>query len=413
MNAQLDELPRMRVNRLGTPWPVFRTLGIAGYYVAVAVTLLTGLWAGRSLVVLSAMSAACALSFFVYALARKRVTGREQLVLLEHVWFAMASASATLWALREPQLLYLDHAAAGLCFFLAFGRAGCTVTGCCHGPPSSLGIVYPAHHVDGDVAHRLWGVRLFPVQTLEGIGLVLLGLVCTALSVAAEPGAALFTFGAGYAVMRFGLEAIRFDPRPQLFGLSQSRWMALAELTAVAALIELRHPPLLLTRLIAAGALAVLLIVALALKARGSARRVSAGETKQVRELVADLAAEVAVTPGVRHTRLGTSIALSKAAEGFHLSLSADHSLWLGCSLLSRAFPSVVPANVELSAAGVVHALLPVIPETGDSEGNEAHAVALYAAGLRKLTRPVEREPADQVPESLGAPRVEYFRKLR
>lgn len=397
LNAFFDALPRARVQEHHEPWPAFLALGVAGYYVALGVTVLTGLWAGLSLVVLLAVAGACAVSFFVYALARKAVTGRESLVLLEHVWFALAASAAVLWALGEPVLRFLDPAAAGLCFFLAFGRAGCTLVGCCHGPPSSVGIVYPeAMSRDGFNRH-LWGVRLFPTQTIELVGLVVLGLVCSALVPFGAAGAALFTFGAGYAVMRFGLESLRFDHRPELLGLSQSRWMALLELSAVAAAVEAQSPsPWTLAHVVAASALGLLLVVALAVKAAlAPERHLGRDELAQVRALVITLGASATEVPRLERTKRGTQVAVSLAPTGrVHLSVSARRSAWLGCRVLAVALPEA--RDVAVSAGGVVHAELDAVPTdvVVPAPREPAAALTWYGAALRAALVVTPPEPA-------------------
>lgn len=176
LNAAFDALPGRRFFRLFQPAPAFRSLGVAGFYVAACVTFVTGLADGRSPLILAGLSAVCGLSFFIWALARKWLSGREQLVLLEHVWFALLCSTAFLLAMKEPVAGYLDAVASGLCFFLALGRIGCTVVGCCHGPPSSLGIVYPFSHVGDGFDSRLVGVRLLPTQAIEALALGCLGL---------------------------------------------------------------------------------------------------------------------------------------------------------------------------------------------------------------------------------------------
>src|SRR5205814_4043000 len=98
-SRRLDTLPRAVV---GYGAPAFRTCGVVGLYLALVTLLAGGLLAGRSLVVVAALAAVCCGSFFGYALLRRRLTGAENLVLLEHVWIALACAAATLAALREP-----------------------------------------------------------------------------------------------------------------------------------------------------------------------------------------------------------------------------------------------------------------------------------------------------------------------
>jgi hypothetical protein len=62
LNRFLDALPRSTFFERSCERPAFRSMGVAGYYAAFIATLGAGLVAGRSLVVLAAVAAACALS---------------------------------------------------------------------------------------------------------------------------------------------------------------------------------------------------------------------------------------------------------------------------------------------------------------------------------------------------------------
>ena len=108
INAWLDRLPRTRFGAGSREAPAFRSLGVAGYYAALVVTLGGGLLVGRSILTLAVVSAVCALSFFGWAHLRRLMTGREHLVLLEHVWVALLCAWGALAAMGEPVLPYLD-----------------------------------------------------------------------------------------------------------------------------------------------------------------------------------------------------------------------------------------------------------------------------------------------------------------
>ena len=68
--------------------PMFRSAAIAGYHIALLVAVAAGFRSGVNPVAVLGLSGAAALSFFVWALLRRAVTGRETLVLLEHVWVA-------------------------------------------------------------------------------------------------------------------------------------------------------------------------------------------------------------------------------------------------------------------------------------------------------------------------------------
>src|SRR5262249_36262493 len=86
-----------------------------------------------------------------------------------------------------PLLPYLDVVILGIGAFLACGRVGCLMVGCCHGRPSNWGVSYRQEHVVARFTPYFAGIRLFPVQVLEslwGLFILLVGsnLVCSGLS---------------------------------------------------------------------------------------------------------------------------------------------------------------------------------------------------------------------------------------
>src|SRR4051794_7993274 len=104
LNNWLDTIPRTRLGTAGRDWPAYRAMGVAGFYAALIVTFAGALLARLSLLVLAATAAVAGLSFFVYAFLRRRVTGKEQIVLLEHVWFSLGLMALFLYGIREPIL---------------------------------------------------------------------------------------------------------------------------------------------------------------------------------------------------------------------------------------------------------------------------------------------------------------------
>ncbi len=214
--------------------PAFRSLGILGFHLALLTAMLAAIRAGVPLLDALAISATAGLSFFAWALLRRRLTGRESLVLLEHVWVAFGAVTAFLVAAGGPVLPGLDVLAVAICVFLAFGRVGCLVAGCCHGQPSPFGIVYPPELAPHD---RLRGVRLFPLPAVEAVALLVIGAVGFVLA-GGEPGTATVWVLAAYATVRFGTEALRGDARPTLAGLSTARVMAVGQLIAAVLVAE-------------------------------------------------------------------------------------------------------------------------------------------------------------------------------
>lgn len=387
LNRLLDGLPRTRFGAGAREVPVFRSCGIAGYYAALIATLGCGLLAGRSLLTLAGVAAVCGLSFFVWAYLRRALAGREEIVLLEHVWFAQLCAAGFLFALSEPLLPYLDPVAIGLCVFLAAGRFGCLLVGCCHGRPSELGIVYGEAACADGFARHLAGVRLFPVQAIEALGLLAIGVACVFALAFGAPGSALALFLIAYSVMRFGLEGLRGDRRPHLLGLSQARWMALAEFAFALVLIEARGAGLALTPriLVPAALLAALVLAALAAHLFGRERRLaSAAHRDELRALLQEARARDKLGVEVRRSSLGVSLALSASEEPaqLHLSLclgrgSAD--LALLCSLADAIAPRASVAY--LGPGPILHLLLPRAARAGGGDGG----LRLYGEAARML----------------------------
>jgi hypothetical protein len=408
LNAWLDRLPRTRLGLGGRLVPTYRTLGVVGYYAALATVLGGGLVRGLSLLVVAGVAAVSGLSFFLYAWARKAATGKEEIVLLEHVWFAFALVAPYLWALGEPLLPHLDVFAVSLCPFLALGRVGCLLAGCCHGRPSRVGITYGEDAARDGFPRHLVGVRLLPLPAFEAAGLLFLGATGFAGLFSAAPGTVLVWFLVGYAVLRFGLEGLRGDGGPGLLGLSAARWMCLAQFALAVGLAEHLHgrSPLTASALVLWGALAALLCAGLVLRRlRDPARGLLAEE--HLRELAAGLAEsfwEGKATPAARATSRGVTWAASRAKPGedLHASLALpgrERNLELLCRLAARVLPGVRPGSARYSERGVLHVLVSAPPEVLP-EADESAAEALYGGLLR---------PAGGEPQGANA-RLWYFR---
>jgi hypothetical protein len=411
LNRFLDALPRTRLGCLGREVPAFRTCGVVGFYLAVLVNFAGGLLTERSLLVLAGLALVCALSFFAYTYLRKWITGHESLVLLEHVWFALACSALTLGALGEPVLPYLDVVSVALCVFLAAGRVGCTLVGCCHGRPSSIGITYGETCARDGFARHLVGVRLFPVPAIEGAGLIVIGLTGLVALPLAQPGKVFVWFLLAYSVMRFGLEGLRGDRRPQFLGLSQARWMSLAEVTA--ALWWFEGGQVSGPRLCVFGALLAALIGVLVLRRRWDVRPhlLAPAHVRELRELVrAETASgSVSKSPVSKSTSCGVTAAVSATGRGqagvFHVSLAlpgGQGDLELLCDLAESAFPELAPDDAGFSTGRVLHFLLPT--PLRDTARAPATAGVLYGSLARRLQRgdePLEEptvEPARRKP---------------
>jgi prolipoprotein diacylglyceryltransferase len=405
VNDTLDALPRQSLGLASREVPTFRTCGIIGFYAALVVTFGGGLLAGRSLLVLACLSAVCAWSFFVWAALRRWASGGERLVLLEHVWFAEASVAAVLWAVGLPILVYLDAVAVGLAVFLAAGRTGCLLVGCCHGRPSSLGISYGEDCAKGGFPRRLVGIRLFPVQAVEAAGLLVIALTGLIALPSARPGVVFMWFLVAYAIMRFGLEGARGDARPELLGLSQNRWMCMGELALALWLtrnVAGLDPAL---QLAAGGFLAAVFGSGLLLLRACDRRRwlLADRHVGEVRDLIAagwTAAPLAAVDVAIRTSSRGLTVAVSRiGAPGRPDPLQASFSLAVGprdvvslCELAARALPRLMPESGRLTAEGML--LVSAAAPGGDTSPGSYLGDELYGAVVRRLQASTEHVSA-------------------
>jgi hypothetical protein len=217
----------------------FQICGLAGLALGVAVGVGLVVQLGLSLRVLGIVAAVAVATFLAVAMAAKVLVGEEVLVYYHHQLAILAAVTAVLWAMsQQPILPYLDVTILGVGAFLVLGRVGCFMVGCCHGRPHALGVRYGERHADAGFPDNLVGVRLFPIQLVEslwvlltvtvGIGLVLGG---------AAPGRALAWYVVAYGAGRFVLEFARGDAsRPYVAGFSEAQWTSLVlMLTVVAA----------------------------------------------------------------------------------------------------------------------------------------------------------------------------------
>jgi hypothetical protein len=322
--------------------PAFRACGLQGVVAAVAVGLL--LVDGSKAVMAAVCVAACG-AFLALALVTKVLGGAERLVYYHHQAAVVAVAALVPWALGKPVLPYLDAAAVGLGVFLACGRLGCLLAGCCHGKPASHGVRYRAEHAEEGFPAYLVGVPLVPVQALESVGVLVIAAVGAGIVLAdADAGSALAWYLTAYAVLRFGLELLRGDPpRPYVLGLSAAQWTSLAVVFAVA--LADAAPGY----TAAAGALAGGAVVV-------AARRRPLFSPRHVAELANALDGD-----GVRETSLGLRVS-SGAVDGItHYTLSrrgealADRDAAALARLLTRLRHGGATVDVVRTRSGAVH----------------------------------------------------------
>jgi hypothetical protein len=174
-------------------------------------------------------------TFLALVMTTKVITGEENIIYYHHEIAVTCAAAILLWLIRVPALPYLDVTILGIGLFLAFGRIGCFMVGCCHGRPHTWGVCYRQEHADAGFTPYFVGVRLFPVQLIESLW-VLIAVSVGVLMVlrGSLPGSAFAWYVIAYDTGRFFFEFLRGDPeRPYVSGFSQPQWISLILMVAV------------------------------------------------------------------------------------------------------------------------------------------------------------------------------------
>jgi hypothetical protein len=215
-------------------WSAFQVCGLTGLAFAILLALALVLHQGLSPWVMLGLVGVAVAAFFALSFVTKIILGYEQLVYYHHEIAVMASCASALWLFRQPALPYLDATLLGIGLFLAFGRIGCLMVGCCHGRPHAWGVSYREEHARAGFSPALVGVRLFPIQAIESLWVFAVVLVGSLLVWSGKPaGTALAWYVVMYDLGRFCFEFARGDTgRPYYGGFSEAQWISLG-LTAL------------------------------------------------------------------------------------------------------------------------------------------------------------------------------------
>jgi hypothetical protein len=219
--------PRLRFG--GRKWSTFQVCGCAGLLLALLQSAFLARFLHLPWFALPGMTEVAIATFLGVAMATKVFTGEERITYYHHEIAVLAMVSIFAVVTRLPLLSCLDVAVLGIGLFLACGRIGCLMVGCCHGRIYRRGVRYGAGHVADGFPERLAGVRLFPVQALESAFVLLVVALGMALVFrGSPPGTALGLYVAAYGTGRFWLEFARGDAaRPYRLGFSQAQWISL------------------------------------------------------------------------------------------------------------------------------------------------------------------------------------------
>src|SRR5262249_46196548 len=174
-------------------------------------------------------------TFLGLVMTTKPITGQERIIYYHHEIAVMLAAAGLLWLASEPLLPYLDITILGIGAFLACGRIGCLMVGCCHGRPSGWGIRYTPDHAAAGFTDYYVGVVLFPIQLVESLWVAAVVIIGVLLVLTAHPaGSALAWYIVAYDLGRFFFEFMRGDPdRPYLWSFSQPQWISVVLMVLV------------------------------------------------------------------------------------------------------------------------------------------------------------------------------------
>ncbi len=238
LQEAFDLVPRVAIGRRGyTPYTMTSVIGLVS---ALTAAVAVGAVVGLSGLIVLAMWGAAVIGLAAASGLRWLLTRRHAQVALEQIWGVLAAVWLAMWLLDAPVLRCLDIAGVGCAVMLGIGRIGCTMTGCCYGRPSRVGIRYGADHGRLGLPAVVLGVPTFPVAVTEAAGSLTIAMITSAATVFGPDGAGLVTYLVLAGGLRYLLEGIRGDPRPEFAGVSAPRWMAAAQVIAgVALAVEL------------------------------------------------------------------------------------------------------------------------------------------------------------------------------
>jgi len=340
VNYLLDRLVRPEIRIRRRTFSAFHLCGYVGLVLAVTLAMVLVAHRGLSPWVMIVVVLGAVGSFFGLAMLTKIVTGKEDLVYYRHEIAVIVVATALLGLIRQPILAYLDGTVLGVGAFLACGRVGCLLVGCCHGKPHPLGVRYRAEHAVAGFPACLVGVRLFPIQLVESVyvfAIVAAGSVLAWTS--DQPGRGLAAYVTTYALGRAVFELWRGDvERPYVAGFSEAQWSSFL-LLGVVTLAE--RSGLIPEEEWHAGAFVGLILAAVLVAVRRRRRRVEHAllEPRHVIEMAEalDRAAHPAVVPGsveIARTSQGIRVSTSTIEVGWQrvrqYTLSSDHELTEG-----------------------------------------------------------------------------------
>ena len=221
LNDMLDCIPGDGAPFVDGRNPRYFVIGSGAMLIGVVLFVVLGKRFGIATVLLVGDIAMAFLAFVCASWIRSVLRARHSShVLLEDLFAVIGTIVCFGVTSGQPVRTLVDVMVIVLGVFLCLGRMGCLAGGCCHGMPSSVGVLY--RHAHG-IAHDLLGIRLFPIQLVEALWI----LGVTAIVWGEYRVGTLAVCGhwlAFYCIGRFVFEFARGDERPKFHGLSGAQW---------------------------------------------------------------------------------------------------------------------------------------------------------------------------------------------
>ena len=266
----------------------FQLFGYTGFLLSFIQSVLLAKHLGIPQLTLLGLTGTVILTFYVLMMVTKILANGEVIIYYHHEIAVIAACAAYLRLTHQSVLPYLDILVLGLGLFLAFGRIGCLMVGCCHGRPSKWGVTYGHDHVAAGFPSYLAGITLFPIQAVESataFSIVAIGI--SFLLTGSTPGRVLELYVLAYGCARFCLEFFRGDPDRRYFlGFSEAQWTSLLLALAVAAGEHNGILPESKWHWIAAAAMGAVMIAVLAWRRFDPSQRFELLHPRHVREII-------------------------------------------------------------------------------------------------------------------------------
>ena len=189
----------------------FHKFGIVGYITGIMTAVLLTYQLGLSLWVIAIVSLVAAFGFFFLNMVIKIGLKRENIVYYHHEIFILFLCGVVLFLLKLPVWRYLDVIIIAIGIFLFWGRMGCFAVGCCHGRLSAFGCIYKKTAHSQSIAPAYIGFKIFPIQILESIFVIILVSFLIFVSPNSKPGFVVILYSLFYGWYRFIVEFYRGD----------------------------------------------------------------------------------------------------------------------------------------------------------------------------------------------------------